>query len=113
MRLTILRTLFAIALILTFGTPAKAADPDNPKTPGNAAVRAETDDATKRREYWRQYYETPLSPQFMKYMNGAAARERARNGKLLPKVVQGCTASNPTIGITSLVTGSDWTNLGP
>ncbi|MBA2243139.1 MAG: hypothetical protein H0W04_09685 [Chthoniobacterales bacterium] len=95
-----------------------AADPDanNPKKPGNAAVRPETDDATKRRDARRAWYETPVTADYMRFLNNAAARERARNGKLLPSSTTDSTetsSTTQTTTATSSVTGTNWTNLGP
>lgn len=89
-------------------------DGDNPKHPGNAAVRAETDDATRRRDAQRDLYETPLTPDYMKFLNRAAARERARNGSMLPITTTNTDASGTTTVTTNAaVTGTTWTNLGP
>lgn len=87
---------------------------NNPKKPGNAAVRAETDDATKRRDAQRDQLETPMTPEFMKFMNSAAARERARHGDALPAVNSsgGTTSGTITSGSTT-VSGGTWSNLGP
>jgi hypothetical protein len=82
-----LRRASALALLLPTLAVAQDRPPaaeDNPKRGGDAAVRAETDDATKRRDFQREWFETPVTPDFLKFLNNAAARERARNGKLLP-----------------------------
>ena len=90
------------------------AETNNPKKPGNAAVRAETDDATKRREAQRALYETPITPKFLKFMNSAAARERARHGDVLPAVnPDGSTSSSTITPGSTTTTGTTWTNLGP
>lgn len=87
---------------------------DNPKRGGNAAVRAETDDATARRDFQRDWYETPMTPQYMKWLNGAAARERARNGHALPKVDASGNSTGSSIAPGSTtISGTTWTNIGP
>ncbi len=114
--LKLLRRASALLVVLPLiGLAAdKSTETNNPKKPGNAAVRAETDDATKRREAQRQMYETPITPSFMKFMNSAAARERARNGNALPAVNSsgGTTTGTITSGSTT-VSGGTWANLGP
>ncbi len=116
-----LRRLAAVLLsfpLLCVAADDHAADPDanNPKKPGNAAVRPETDDATKRRDARRAWYETPVTADYMRFLNNAAARERARNGKLLPSSTTDSTetsSTTQTTTATSSVTGTNWTNLGP
>jgi len=92
-------------------------DGKNPRHPGDAATRPETDDATKRRDFRREWFETPVTPNFLKFLNNAAARERARNGKLLPDPSSGSAPSDgaaTTDAVTAAaVTGTTWTNLGP
>jgi photosystem II stability/assembly factor-like uncharacterized protein len=112
--LTSLRRTAALAVLLpafAFAqAPGAAQSEDNdPKRPGNAAVRPETDDATKRRDAMRVWYETPLTPEYMRYLNQAAARERERNGRLLPSPA----SSTEKTSSTSEATATSWTNLGP
>ena len=89
---------------------------DNARNPGNAAVRPETDDANKRRKFQQEWFETPMSAEYMKFLNGAAARERARNGKLLPTTTTTESSTGETTTTTTTnaaVTGTTWLNLGP
>ncbi|MFN2475595.1 MAG: hypothetical protein ABR526_04555 [Chthoniobacterales bacterium] len=105
----------ALAVIIpAFSFGQADSDANNPRNPGNAAVRPETDDATKRRDAQRDQLETPMTPEFMKFMNSAAARERARNGDALPAVNSsgGTTSGTITSGSTT-VSGGTWSNLGP
>ncbi len=118
-----LRRIAALTVLLpAFCLAAEDYDPaepaaENAKNPGNAAVRAETDDASKRRRFQREWLETPMSPEYMKFLNGAAARERARNGKMLPSTTSGtetsATGETTTTTNAAAVTGTTWTNLGP
>jgi photosystem II stability/assembly factor-like uncharacterized protein len=87
---------------MSFASGDPDADARNPKTPGDASVRPETDDATARREAMRQWYETPFTAEYTRWLNDAAARERERNGALLP----GGNGEAP-------VSGTLWVNLGP
>ncbi len=113
------RRLSAVVLVLSaFCVAAGQPDPDvnNPRRAGNASVRPETDDANLRREAQRELYETPLTPDFLKFMNSAAARERARHGSSLPAVDSSGNTSAMTPGIASgstTTSGTTWTNLGP
>ncbi|MFN2507533.1 MAG: hypothetical protein ABR589_02035 [Chthoniobacterales bacterium] len=112
-------TLLVLAPAVCFAAEdvgAKAPGRDNPKKPGNAAVRRETDDATKRRNAMREWYETPVTANYLRFLNNAAARERARNGRLLPSGTTntgGASTSSETSPTTAAVTGTTWTNLGP
>ena len=108
-------TLLLPALCLAADNPqADEAAGDNPKNPGNASVRAETDDATKRRNAMREWYETPMTADYMRFLNQAAARERAKNGKLLPATMDGTeTSTTSDTTTTSTATATTWTNLGP
>lgn len=82
----------------------------------NGKVEAETDDANKRREFRRDWYETPVTPEFKKFMNQAAARERARNASKLPNP-DGTVNVDPSAATmetsAAAVSGSVWTNIGP
>ena len=107
-------TLLLPALCLAADPQANEAAGDNPKNPGNASVRAETDDATKRRNAMREWYETPMTGDYMRFMNQAAANERARNGKLLPTTTEtGETSPTTETTTTSTAIGIIWKNLGP
>lgn len=100
--------------LLVFAAGAPEENLNNPKFGGNAAVRSETDDATARRDFQREWYETPMTPDYMKFLNSAAARERARNGKMLPAVDKnGATTSGTITSGTTTTTGTAWSNLGP
>lgn len=83
----------------------------------STAPKAESDDATKRREARRQWYETAWSPDFMKFMNAAAARERAKHGRKIPGAAGAETTSTTepaTIDASAAaVTGTSWLNIGP
>ena len=102
---------------LAFGQAPEAAESDenNPKRPGNAAVRPETDDATKRRDAMRAFYETPLTPEYMRYLNNAAARERSRHGNLIPSTTSSTETSSTTepTSTTTTTTATSWSNIGP
>ena len=110
-------TVLLPALCLAADNPAPdEAAGDNPKNPGNAAVRPETDDATKRRNAMREWYETPMTADYMRFLNNAAARERAKNGKLLPSTTDSTDTSSTTgttDSTTTSTTATSWTNLGP
>jgi hypothetical protein len=74
------------------------------------AVRAETDDAKQACGTFQAAsgLETPESPDYMKFLNGAAAREREKNGSLLPKVdgsTDSATAAEPSADAS--VTGTN------
>jgi hypothetical protein len=60
----------------------------------------EADDANVRLRAQRDWYEAPLTPTYLKWLNDAAARERVRNGTLLP-------------GGDAAVPGANWVNIGP
>ena len=109
--LTVLLPAFAFAQ----APEAPESDENNPKRPGNAAVRAETDDATKRRDAMRAFYETPLTPEYMRYLNNAAARERSRHGNLIPSTTSSTETTSTTepTSTTTTTTATSWTNLGP
>jgi hypothetical protein len=104
----------ALALLPLFVGAADPNSDSNPKHGGNAAERAETDDASARRDFQRDWYETPFTPEYAKWLNGAAARERARNGHKLPRVNSSGGAIDGTIDSGAPYAGtSTWTNLGP
>ena len=114
--------LAALSVLLpAFALAADDHDPvepaaDNARNPGNAGVRPETDDANKRRKFQREWFETQVSPEYLKFLNGAAARERARNGKLLPATTEGTETSSTgdtSTTTNAAVTGTTWTNIGP
>jgi hypothetical protein len=110
--LTVLLPAFAFAQ----APEAAESDENNPKRPGNASVRPETDDATKRRDAMRQWYETPVTADYLRFLNNAAARERAKNGNLLPSTTSGSetsSTSEATETTTTATTVTSWTNLGP
>lgn len=91
-----------------------AAEPQRTKTRNNRVAShpgAETDNATLRRDAQRRWYETAWSPEFKKFMNNAAARERAKYRDLLPAGDAGLTASPESFA--AAVTGSTWSNIGP
>ena len=92
-------------------------DRNNPKSPGNAATRPETDDPTKRRNGMREWYETPVTADYMRFLNNAAARERARNGRMLPssttETTETSTTTDTPTATTTSVAGNSWINLGP
>jgi hypothetical protein len=120
--LKMFRHLLAVAALVplvAFAADPNDPDTNNPRHPGNASVRPETDDATKRREAQRDLYETPFTPEYMKFLNGAAARERARNGKKLPALSPDGTstssaATTTTSGATSTTLATTlWSNIGP
>ncbi|MBV8756702.1 MAG: choice-of-anchor D domain-containing protein [Deltaproteobacteria bacterium] len=77
---------------------------------GDADGDADSDSATLRRaamyEWYNDHPPTTRSqywtPEYMRYVNGVAADERARWGNLIPK-----------LGVSQLVTGSQWVNIGP
>ena len=92
---------------------ASDADADNPKRPGDATVRAETDDATKRRNAMREWFETPVTADYLRFLNQAAARERTRNASLLPAATTDEASTTDGTASTSAVGGTTWTNLGP
>lgn len=108
------RVLTLTALLPLICLAAAEPDPDagNPKRPGDASLRPETDDATARREYIQHWYETPFTPDYMKWLNEAAARERARNADLLPPLSADDVTTNSTnAGPTNAA--KTWINLGP
>ena len=107
--------LLAPVLCVASSYAEESNEADNPKRGGNAAVRAETDDATKRRDGMRDFYETPVTANYMRFLNNAAARERTRNGKLLPSTTTDSTETSTATdsGTTTAVSGTTWTNLGP
>ena len=109
LHLLLLGTAFTPAFLIAAGDPDS--DMNNPKRPGDASVRAETDDPTARREYMQQWYETPFTPEYMKWLNGAAARERQRNADMLPPM----SADDATTASTAdlATAGKTWVNLGP
>lgn len=109
-------TLLVPILCVATSRAQDAVETDNPKRSGNAAVRPETDDATKRRDARRALSETPVTPGFLKFMNRAAARERERNGKMLPAPTTTTTDGATTTTMTTsaaAATGTTWSNIGP
>lgn len=111
----VLRSLSALVVLVPLFCVAEPGESDskNPKHSGNAAVRPESDDATLRRNAQRDLLETPMTPDYMKFLNRAAARERARNGNQLPETTTTTTGSTTAITSSAPVTGTAWTNLGP
>lgn len=76
--------------------------------------QTESDDANKRREFRRGWFETAPTAEFKKFMNQAAARERARHARKLPNPDGTVDTSSATHEIgAAAVTGSIWTNIGP
>jgi hypothetical protein len=117
-----LRRFAALTILLpAFCLAAEDFDPpqpsdENAKNPGNAAVRAETDDANKRRKFQREWLEKPMSPEYMKFLNGAAARERARNGNSCRPLPPKAPRPAPPLSATAAevtASGGTWTNIGP
>src|SRR3954468_3103462 len=98
--------------LLSFAAPDPDADSANPKTPGDASVRPETDDPTARREYMKAWYETPFTPAYMKWLNQSAQREGATNADLLPPLPADDVTANDTGAPGTNVTKT-WVNLGP
>jgi hypothetical protein len=54
----------------------------------------------------------PVTADYLRFLNQAAARERARNARLLP-VTTDAAASTDGTASTDAVGGTNWTNLGP
>ncbi len=106
----------AAAIVMLLPAIAAAADPEeiDPKQPGDAAVRAESDDPNARHRFQNEWYETPMTPAYMKWLNDAAARERERNGALLPSVdADNEQTSALQATMSSAVVGNQWMNIGP
>ena len=88
----------------------------------------ERDSATERRRWQRQWYgesDRDWSPAYRKFMNMAAAKERARWGHQLPRATDtkvlnpdGTVTAERSFGSAATstqlaVSGSTWTNIGP
>jgi photosystem II stability/assembly factor-like uncharacterized protein len=91
-----------------------------------ASLAGEKDDPNARKRAMDEWYNEsyakphgkelrkggPWSPSFRKFMNDAAAKERAKYASLLPGTSTSITASgDPTASIAA--TGTTWVNIGP
>lgn len=75
----------------------------------------ERDDATRRREAMNRWYNEsgkPWSVAYRRFMNQAAARERARYGHLLPGADAQTSAAFDQAAYAA-ATGTTWNNIGP
>ncbi|HJU83571.1 MAG TPA: hypothetical protein VJ600_05130 [Holophagaceae bacterium] len=92
---------FAFAL-----TALPAADaPARPRTQAHRPGASEADDAEGRRA-WNRYWFGDVTPEYLAFKNGAAAREVARWGSTFPR------SGSHLLPATTL-SGPTWTNLGP
>lgn len=72
----------------------------------------ETDDASARRRAMESFYETPYDANFKRFMNQAAAQERARWSALMPASTAFQPAPLPG-QVRAPVPGNTWVNIGP
>src|SRR3954465_2217063 len=91
--------LFVCTLPRFVGAQSEKARDSNSKA---APIDAEDDDANAHLRAEKDWYESPFPPEYMKWLNRAAAREREHNG-----------ASLPAPGRNAPVLGTTWINLGP
>lgn len=105
----------ALGLLLS-SSAVLAGGSDQTVVPAGSAAPSEqvseTDDANARRrgmETW--WYETPYDAKFRRFMNQAAALERARYASRIPQA----TLVDPSNGSASVgaVVGNTWTSIGP
>jgi hypothetical protein len=102
------RTLATATLVaFAFALSPLHAEPERPN-------RAESDDPNARRKAMREWYEGDWSPSYKRFMNQAAARERARYAEQLPEA-GGTTAGAAVTGTEPLAasTPGTWANIGP
>ncbi|MFL5343897.1 MAG: WD40/YVTN/BNR-like repeat-containing protein, partial [Hyalangium sp.] len=118
------KKLMAATFVLAMAPGLAFAERDLDRDRGESGV--DSDDATARREAMDAFYNDtygktskakakrggPWSPTFQKFMNQAAAQERAKYGYMLPGISTTITASsNPAATIAA--TGTTWVNIGP
>ncbi len=109
-----LKRWFAAAVVSTLAIPTHALAEDHDKDDPNG--RREAMDAWYNDNYDKKADKKakkggPWSPTFRKFMNDAAAAERAKYASQLPGTATSITASSPTASIAA--TGTTWVNIGP
>jgi hypothetical protein len=104
----LIATAFVAASVLVTSQSFLAQEPENDDASARRrATYAWYNDSAPDPSPGRGRYGHPFSPGYQRFLNDAAARERARYGTMLPSL----TGSSAAIG--SATTPGEWTNLGP